>query len=917
LVQVQAGVTTILFTDIAGSTRLWVQEPERMKPALARHDVISRAAVEAHRGRVIKMTGDGIHAAFDDPIDGVVAALELQQALSTADATCGLALPLRCGLHAGVVEHRDNDLFGAPVNHAALIMAAAHGGQVLLSQAVADLIADRLSDPLTLRDLGAVRLRDLTGAEHVFQLVHPRLRQEFPALRSLESTPNNLPSQLTSFVGRHREIAEAKELLAKTRLLVVRGTAGIGKTRLALKVAADVMNDYPDGVWFVDLAPIVDPALMPKAIAGALSVREVGSEPLADTLCSHLRPMCALLILDNCEHLVGACARLANSLLRTAPSLRILATSREPLYVAGEQSYQVSSLSLPTDNRDLDALSRSEAVQLFVDRGRLQRPGFALTAKRAPAIAELCVRLDGMPLALELAAARIAVLPLEKIVERLNDRFRLLKGGSNTAVPPRQQTLHATISWSFELLSEAARTLFARLSMFGGGFDLEAAEAVAAGDGLVSEDVLDLLSGLVDKSLVVVESGGERYRLLETIREYAQQCLQAAGGQAAVRERHFNWYLRLVERVEPSLLGGPQQQPALDLLEADHDNLRSALAWSLEAPERGDLALRICGSLYRFWSRRGHWREGYTWCMKALAKTPPSGAKAARAKVLLSAGSLGNNVPEAETRLLLEDALALSREAGDRATEAVVLNNLARVLDWHQEFPRARSLLERARTINRELGNKTPELHNMSNLVNVLREQHEFAAALALAEEGLESSRSLTDRWLEAIFLYLLGRVAIDRGDVGAARKFNDHALAIFRELAMPDWQSFSLVKLGFLAVVGGDPASARCYLAEAVDISRRFGGRLNLAECFSAMGVLASHMGQHERAARLWGVAEGLLGTLFSTDILDRDLMDPYYARSRQALGHTAYDAVKAEGQALHREAAIEQVIAWLAPAS
>ena len=276
-------------------------------------------------------------------------------------------------------------------------MAAAHGGQVLLSQAVADLIADRLSDPLTLRDLGAVRLRDLAGAEHVFQLVHPRLRQEFPALRSLESTPNNLPSQLTSFVGRHREITEAKELLAKTRLLVVRGTAGIGKTRLALKVAADVMNDYPDGVWFVDLAPIVDPALMPKAIAGALSVREVGSEPLADTLCSHLRPMCALLILDNCEHLVGACARLANSLLRTAPSLRILATSREPLYVAGEQSYQVSSLSLPTDNRDLDALSRSEAVQLFVDRGRLQRPGFALTAKRAPAIAELCVRLDGMP----------------------------------------------------------------------------------------------------------------------------------------------------------------------------------------------------------------------------------------------------------------------------------------------------------------------------------------------------------------------------------------------------------------------------------------------------------------------------------------------------------------------------------------
>lgn len=414
------------------------------------------------------------------------------------------------------------------------------------------------------------------------------------------------------------------------------------------------------------------------------------------------------------------------------------------------------------------------------------------------------------------------------------------------------------------------------------------------------------------------DNSAERYRQLETIRQYAQGRLRAAGEETAVRNRHFERYLGLAERVEPSLLGGPQQKPALDLLEADHDNLRTALAWALEAPERGDLALRMCGTLYRFWSRRGYWKEGHAWCMKALAaQAPCPGDKAARARVLLTAGSIGNNVPGAETRVLLEEALVLSREAGDRSTEAMTLNNLARVLDWRVHLSRARSLLEQARRINRELGNRTLELHNMSNLVNVLREQDDPAAALALAEEGLATSLSSGDRWLEAIFLYLLGRVALDRSDLAAAQSFNERALAIFRELVMPDWQSFSLVKLAFLAVVRNDPASARRHLAEALDISRRFGGRLNLGECFGAMGVLAAHGGQHDRAARLWGVAEALLGSLFSSDVLDRELVDPYRAKSRQVLGDGAYDAARAEGRALRREVAIDQAMGWLAAAS
>jgi predicted ATPase/class 3 adenylate cyclase len=913
-VQALSAVTTFLFTDIEGSTRLWQEEPERMSPALARHDTIARAAVEVHHGLVVKMTGDGVYAAFDDPLDAVAATLEMQQALADPEETHGIALLVRCGLHLGVVERRDNDFFGTPVNRAARVMAAAHGGQVLLSQAVVGLIADRLSDNVTLRDLGTVRLRDLASPEHVFQLVHPQLRQEFPALRSLEATPNNLPQQVTSFVGRERELAEVKRLLAETRLLTLRGTGGIGKTRLALQVAADVIDDYADGVWFVDLAPITDPVLAPNAVAHALGVKQDSSETLTHSLCSHLKPLRLLLILDNCEHLVDACAGLAESLLRVAPNLRILTTSREALHIAGEQSYRLPSLSLPDAKRDPETLSRSDAVQLFVERGRLQQQGFALTAQRASAIAELCIRLDGIPLALELAAARIGVLPVEKIVERLNDRFRLLTGGSRTALP-RQQTLRALIAWSFDLLSEVEKTLFARLSVFAGGLTLEAVEAVGAGNGILQEDVLDLLSSLVDKSLVLVDDRGERYRLLETIRQFAQERLRADGEESAIRKRHFGYYLALVERAEPALLGGPQQKQSLDLLEADHDNVRSALTWALEKPERAESAIRMCGAFYRFWSRRGYWQEGHTWCMKALAQAPGGGDKAARAKALLAAGGM-SYLPEAETRALLEDALRLSREAGDRLTEAATLIHVAKSLNWGDELSQAQSLLEQACAISREIGHGSLELIGMSNLVNVLRSQDNYAAALALAEEGLARSRASADPWLEGAFLYLLAVVARDRSDIAVAQAFNEQALAIFRALGMPDWQATALTELAALAVVRGDSSLTGHYFTEAFNISRKLGDRGNLAYCFQVTGTLASQAQQYVEAVRFWGAAGTLRGASLQEDALDRKLMAPYRAQCREVLGDAAYDAADAAGRALTREVAIDEALAWLASA-
>ena len=397
------------------------------------------------------MTGDGICAAFADPLDALLATVVLQRSLDALGGEGLISLRVRAGLHLGLVERRDDDLFGSPVNRAARIMKAAHGGQILLSQAVVDHTRERLPSAVSLRDLGAVRLRDLATSEHVYQLVHPELRQDFPALRSLEATPNNLPQQATSFIGRETELAEAKRLLDGTRLLTLLGMGGLGKTRLSLQIAADVLDQYPDGVWFVDLAPIRDPSLVPNATGHALGIREESGKPITQSLCEHLREHKLLIVLDNCEHLIYACAGLADGLLKRIPELKILATSREALHIQGEQTYPVLPLRVPDRKAGADALLRSDAVQLFVERARLQKPDFTVTDDDAPAVAELCARLDGIPLALELAAARLRLLSVGEINARLHDRFKLLTGGSRVALE-RQQTLRALVNWSYDLL---------------------------------------------------------------------------------------------------------------------------------------------------------------------------------------------------------------------------------------------------------------------------------------------------------------------------------------------------------------------------------------------------------------------------------------------------------------------------------
>jgi class 3 adenylate cyclase len=478
------GTVTFLFTDIEGSTRLWEQHPEAMEAALARHDALAATVIQQHDGILVKHRGEGdsLFAVFARAADAVTGAAMLQQVLNAEPWPAETPLRVRMALHTGDAALRERDYFGAAVNRCARLRAVAHGGQLLLSAATQELVRDSLPEGVSFRDLGEHRLRDLARPERVFQLLHPDLPADFPPLTSLNTLPNNLPQQVTSFIGREKEMAAVRRLLDTTRLLTLTGSGGTGKTRLTLQVAAELLEGDGDGVWLVELAPLAEPSLVPQAVATALGVREEPGRPLSQTLVGFLKPKRLLLLLDNCEHLLSACAELAGLLLRSCPGVQILATSREGLNIPGETTYRLPSLSLP-DPRQLptsvESLSQYEAVRLFIDRAAAAVPSFAVTHQNAPAVAQLCVRLDGIPLAIELAAARVKALSVEQINGRITDMFRLLTGGSRTALP-RQQTLRAAIDWSYDLLSEKEKILLRRLSVFAGGWTLEAAEQVCA-----------------------------------------------------------------------------------------------------------------------------------------------------------------------------------------------------------------------------------------------------------------------------------------------------------------------------------------------------------------------------------------------------------------------------------------------------
>ncbi len=868
-------VTTFLFTDIENSTRLWEEQPDGMRHALAMHDRMAREAVSDHRGTLVKMRGDGMHAAFDDPLDAIAAAVQLQLALADSEATHGIALRARCGLHAGVEERRDNDFFGREVNRAARIADAAHGGQVLLSQAVAALMRDRLPSGLTLKDLGPARLRGLTTPERMYQLEHPQLRASFPALRALASTPHNLPQQVTSFIGRERVLDEVEALLQASRLLTLFGAGGIGKTRLSLELAAAALDGYPDGVWFVELAPVPDQQLVPQALASALGVKEDPGRPVIEAVLGYVKDRALLIVLDNCEHLVAACADLAHRLLQAGPQIRILASSREPLHIAGEVTYLVPPLPTPDAGADtaVEALAQFESIRLFIDRARAARPGFAVTAQTAPAVAAICRRLDGIPLAIELAAARSRSMSPEQIALHLNDRFRLLSGGDRAALP-RQQTLRALIDWSYDLLDERERALLRRLSVFAGGFTVEAAEAVG-GEGAVAEpELLDLLTRLVEKSLVVLDAEGERYRLLDTIGEYALQRLEQSGETAAARARHRDHFLAYVERVFPELFG-EQQVMWFARLDRELDNILAAHASCAGEPHGGELDLRLVHAIKPYYYHRGLLGLALSITTEALERPDAAQRNFLHCRGLFEAGQLCSFMGRyAIAQTYLEQSLAIAREIDDRQRVAAVLQPLGLAALGQGQIGSARGYLSEALLMAREIGNE----REIAAALNALAQLHRVSGELDSAEPLYRQVQQIT------------------------------HKLGDYETMAI------ALLNLAMVAIARGDAAKGRALLIETAGILGELGSR-PIGQSFIevAAGLAALQHGWRE-TARYFGIAEAQAQqTGMHRDPADEAFLAPRIEAAREGLGREGFAAVEAAGRSVAYERGIEEVKSWL----
>jgi len=865
-----SGTVTFLFTDIEESTRLLRQLGDHYADVLAEYRRLLRVVCHERRGKEVDTQGDACFVAFLSARNALTAAVAAQRAINVHVWPEGVSLRVRMGLHTGEALAAETEYVGMDVHRAARICAAGHGGQILVSQTTRDIIEARPLEGLILRDLGEHRLKDLGQAQHLYQIILPDVPSEFPPLKSLGILPNNLPVQLTSFVGRGREMAEVKRLLNSTRLLMLTGTGGSGKTRLALQVAAELLDQYHDGVRLVELAPLSDPTLIPQTVASTLGVHEEPGRPLTETLADFLRPKSLLLLLDNCEHLLSPCAQLVDVLLRLCPTLRILATSREALGITGETTYRLPSLSLPdVAPLPLKRLAQYEAVRLFMDRAAAALPTFKVTTQNAKAVATICQQLDGIPLAVELAAVRVKTLSVEHIAERLHDRFKLLTGGSRTAMP-RHQTLRAALDWSFALLSEPERAMLRRLTVFSGGFTLEAAEAVCQGQDVNGVEVLDLLARLVEKSLVVFQESEKRYRLLETVRQYGREKLLESGEEAATCRKHRDWYLELAEHADVQL-HTPRQRVWLDLLDIEHDNLRAALTWSTTAQADPEAGVRLAAALRWFWHSHGHYYEARQWLERAQDAEDGVSASA-RARALNTAGLMAwrqADFGRAET--LIREALALAQKVGDKSEIALALHQSAHIEEMRGSY----------------------------------------GAATTLFEESVALYREVKDQWGLASTLACFGDTKRSLGEYERAVQLYEESMALYEGPVYGRAVSISRLKLGIMARIQGDYDRASGLLREALTLIQESGNQMIIASCLVAIGEVAGGKGQPERAVRLYGAAERLREVVgVAIEPTDRADYDRNVDSARDMLGEKAFEVARADGRAMTQEQAVEYAL-------
>jgi predicted ATPase/class 3 adenylate cyclase len=892
------GTVTFLLTDIEGSTPLWEKQPEAMKAALASHDAILRTAIEAWHGQVIKSTGDGIHAVFPTALEALQATIQAQTNLQSPLAN--LQIKVRMGLHTGEAELRDGDYFGASLNRTGRIMAVGYGGQILLSDVTAGLVREALPAETSLKDMGEHRLKGLSNPEHLWQVVAPGLPGGFPALQSLSTLPNNLPLQLTSFIGREKERAEIKDLLHSARLVTLTGSGGTGKTRLSLEVGGDLLTSFPQGVWLIELAPLTNPDQVIPALAQVFRLPNLPIRSPETMLMDSLRDKKLLLILDNCEHLIAACARLAEDLLRQCAGLKVLASSREALGIAGEVAYRIPSLA------------ESESNCLFEERARAANPGFALTAENAASVTQICTRLDGIPLAIELAAARIRLFSVEQIASRLDDRFKLLTGGSRTALP-RQQTLRALIDWSYDILGEEERQVLRRLSVFAGGWTFEAAEFVCP-----TQDVLEMLAQLVNKSLVVVDKDGSestRYHLLETIRQYARDKLLEAGEAFEVRTIHSQYFLQMAEAAEPHMYQADSGK-VISSLDNERDNFRVSLEWTTENDIES--ALRIIYALQLYWIRNGYLAEGRQLAETVIARAealPPLEGEAANHRNYLIARALSTLCGVAMNQGDQQYVHKMSAKCEEYGRAISDKGMVARALSYSCSASLGVGDIEGVEIWSRKALEYAREAEDPFVLGLSLAVRSEY---LIITDQEPELAREYSNQstkifmdnglvWAYALVWMMIGMMAKYKGDFTLSRESFKKVLPLFRE--MGDIHRATMIKseFGHMERYEGNINQAEQVYRETILVWQKIGHRAAVANQLEFFAFIAIAHKEDERAARLLGAAEALREKInIQMSPYERVEYDQQVARLRGRMQAEIFSTLWAEGRLLPMEQAV-----------
>jgi predicted ATPase/class 3 adenylate cyclase len=908
------GTVTFLFTDLEGSTRLWEEQPDAMQGALARHDTILRDAVESRRGHVVKMTGDGLHAAFATAEEAVAAALAAQQSLHGESWGPTGPLLVRMGVHTGAAEARDGDYFGSSVNRAARLMSAAHGGQIVVSHATEELVRDDLGNGVSLVDLGEHRLRDLSRAERVFQLSADGLATGFPPLRSIDAFPGNLPQQLTSFVGRDNELRAIGKALHEARLVTLTGVGGVGKTRLAIHVAAEVVPSFPAGAWVCELAAANEPESMVQVIATTLGVQPRSGTTLEGSILEFIGTKSLVLVLDNCEHLLDAAGRFAERVLQECPAARILATSREGLAVPGEQVWALRSLRVP-DARDTGSATSDGAVALFVDRAHSVRSDFELDDNNETAVVEICRRLDGIPLAIELAAARTAAMTPTEIAELLDERFRLLTGGRRTAVE-RHQTLRATVDWSYAQLSDTERMVFDRLGVFAGSFDARAASAVVAGDGVESFDVLDALGALVAKSLVVAERTADdrtRYQMLETLRHYARERLDDESAGDDWRRRHGAYYAELAERIGTELVGPDELASRAALIE-EIDNLRAVTTWSLDRDDDGDfeLGLHVIASLADEGALRNRESGIAEWAERAAAHDARISSELRPAVMACASANAFFRADYATARLRAESAL---RGTISPLTRQAMLPHamLAMIEAMLGDPARGVALMENA---------KPSVLTGDSSAAN--RSMfHIFTASLAIlagevdvaqghSDLALRFAQEARNPTLTASSLCMFGWSRWTDDEPTAVAALTECVEMIEGGRATKAALPTALSRLAPLRARMGDAVGAYRALRDAAAYSANLGQRPDIASTLLWGIVALDELGQYEVAAVMLGMIRGPLASMFRgfASGPERAEYEHAFEHVEVMLGCPTFSTTVALGSAMHYEQIVSYVL-------